>query len=173
MAAKKGSGRIKGMKKNFGGPSKYKKEFCKDLIAHMEQGFSYSSFPAILYDKYKVQVVKDTLRYWEYTKPDFARAKETAVARSLRFFERFMRIHITGIVPDELRERLNKKMSSTMVIFALKTRFYKEYGDQLKLQGVKDGDPIKTESTDLNKIPTENLKKILELLDGNPEKTSN
>ena len=45
-----------------------------------------------------------------------------------------------------------KKMSTTMVIFALKTRHHKVYGDQLKVQGVKDGEPIQTKTdVDLSK----------------------
>ena len=58
-------------------------------------------------------------------------------------------------------------MDKGMCIFALKTRFYKEYGDQLKLQGVKDGDPITIASPSgaLDKVPLNTLEQIAALLE--------
>lgn len=125
--------------------TKYKKSFCKDLIEHMSLGHSYGSFPALIYEKYDgLMVHGDSLKNWEKKYPEFAEAKRSGVAAALRFFERFMRYHITGVVPERIKAKQNKKMSSSMVMFALKTRFYRDYGDQLKLQGVENGPPIKT-----------------------------
>ena len=135
----------------------------------MKMGYSFRSFAGTLYEKYGVSVHEGTLRTWSDKFPEFGEAKKTAYSLALKFFEKFLRYHILGAVPQELKDQQNTKMSSTMVIFTLKTRFFKEYGDQLKLQGVEGGTPIKTENIhipDYSKVPKKNLlaaKKLLEL----------
>ena len=145
--------------------TKYRPEFCQLLIDHMENGFSFSSFPARIYDDHKVKVGTSTLWEWAKDRPDFAHAYEVAKARALAFHERFLRYHVTGVIPKKLKEEQNMEMDKTTLIFTLKTRFWKEYGDQIKLQGMKDGEPIKVQnSTDLENISSDKLEKILSIL---------
>ena len=122
--------------------SRYEVRFCADLIDHMKNGYSFTSFSATLYDKYKVKIGRTALFNWVKLYPEFAEAKEIGESRALKFLEKHLRVHVTGYIPPEIEKKQNKKMSVTMVVFALKTRFYREYGDQLKLQGVENGEPI-------------------------------
>jgi hypothetical protein len=63
-------------------PSKYRKAFCKELIAHMAQGYSFESFAG------KIGVCKQTLYSWSNQSPDFKRAKGLGFAKSRLFWEK-------------------------------------------------------------------------------------
>jgi hypothetical protein len=80
-----------------GRPSKYKKEFCDELIAHMAQGLSFESFAA------KVDANPDTLFTWAKRHREFSEAKKKGTARSLLFWETMGRNgaagKIKGFVP--------------------------------------------------------------------------
>lgn len=97
----------------FGRPTKYKKEYCKQLIEHMSQGYSFKSFAA------RVPCNEDTVAEWAKVHQDFSDAKTVGKA-----LERFLweKIHLkcsmtgegnmTGIIwaqknkwPDEFKEK--------------------------------------------------------------------
>ena len=130
-----------------GQPTKYRPEFCELLIEHMKTGKSLGSFPAEIHIKTGMMVSRPSLDNWIRDIPEFRVAYETGKAHALRFFEMMMRMHITGIMDEKQKKKINidKGPNVAMCIFALKTRFHKEYGNQLKLQGVEDGAPIKIE----------------------------
>lgn len=73
----------------FGRPTKYKKAFCKQLVEHMEKGFSLESFAA------EINCCKQTLYNWQENHPDFLDAVQKGEAKSRLFWER---IGIAGTI---------------------------------------------------------------------------
>jgi transposase len=65
-----------------GRPTDYKPEYCKMLIEHMEQGYSYETFAAI------IDVSKQTLYDWEKVHQEFLDSKGRAFARCQLFWEK-------------------------------------------------------------------------------------
>ena len=64
-----------------GRKTKFKPEYCLELISHLKLGYSYKSFAA------KIGVNVDTLYAWENKFPDFSDAKKEAMVHSLSFWE--------------------------------------------------------------------------------------
>lgn len=76
--------------KAVGAPTKYKPQFCQDLLDHMEKGGSKESFGAYLYKTYrdrKLLVSKVTVYNWTKLFPEFLNAMEGAEALSRMFWE--------------------------------------------------------------------------------------
>ena len=97
------------------------------LVDHMGQGFSYDSFPAYLDEKGERMVGVTTMYDWEKVHIDWRKAKGQAHAKALRYYEKLLR---AGMVGADLKVN-NKlaKIDKTLLIFALKTRFHKIYGE--------------------------------------------
>jgi hypothetical protein len=72
-----------------GRPSKYKKEYCELLVAHMSKGFSFESFAAT------INVNRDSLYEWSKVHSEFSDAKKCGVDKSLYFWEQ---IGLNGVV---------------------------------------------------------------------------
>lgn len=64
-----------------GQPTKYKIEYCDQLIEHMEKGFSFESFGG------KIRVCSKTLYNWSDTFPEFLQAKRMGENASRLFWE--------------------------------------------------------------------------------------
>ena len=103
----------------------YKKEYCEKLIEHMSQGFSLSTFGGT------VGVTRQTIYDWIERYPEFKEAKDIAFAKSQEFFEKRLIAKASGA---EIKTKgFNKKeIDTACLIFALKTRFHKDYGDVSK-----------------------------------------
>lgn len=115
------------IKKNpVGPPTKYKEEYLKMLKEHMARGFSYSSFGAI------VEVGANTLYLWEEAQPEWKEAKRIAVEKAKYFFETRLLAKVSGQKQDADSKFDVRLIDTASVIFALKTRFHKEYGDHTK-----------------------------------------
>jgi len=71
----------KKVKSKGGRPTKYKKKYCRELIEHMEEGFSYTTFAA------KIEVNLDSLYEWEKVNPEFSEAKKKAFRKCQMFWE--------------------------------------------------------------------------------------
>lgn len=82
------------------------------LIKHMEQGFSFVSFGAI------VSVCAETLFKWVHAYPEFAEAKHEAELKCLYFWERLGLEGVQGRI---------EKFSAPVYCFSMKARFVK-YG---------------------------------------------
>ena len=138
---------------------KYQTQFADELINHMRNGKSISSFQALLFDKFQVSITKQTLYNWRDRHGEFAQAMEIGKSMALNFFENLLTSAATGTLPKSLVEMKSKGINITPVIFALKTRFFKEYGESIKLQGNEEASPIKVEHTvDASKFSTDDLK---------------
>ena len=63
-------------------PTKYRPEYCRELIDHMSEGYSFESFTAV------ASVHKDTLYEWVKVHPEFKEAKDTAFSKNMLFYEK-------------------------------------------------------------------------------------
>lgn len=62
-------------------PSKYKPEYCDQLIEHMKQGKALKSFGA------EVNVTEATLHAWKKKYPEFDEAHQLGTSHHYKFFE--------------------------------------------------------------------------------------
>lgn len=116
-------------KNPIGRPSKYKPEYCQELIEHMRQGFSFESFAGL------TMVNVDTLYEWTKVHQDFSDAKKTGFDLSRLFWEK---IGIDNILntSENFGEGAGSKsqsINSTVYIFNLKNRFPKEWRDRQEI----------------------------------------
>lgn len=74
-------------------------------------------------------VAHSTLYEWVKNHPEFADAKKQGYDAGLKFFEQLLTSASVGILPDKLKQLNSSGINMTAVIFALKTRFHKEYGE--------------------------------------------
>jgi len=96
-------------KKGPGGrPTKYKPQYCQELIDHMAQGLSYDCF--IPSDQY---VSTATLYVWEKEYPEFLEAKGMAFHKNRMFWEKVGADQATGAIQG----------SATAYVFNMKNRF--------------------------------------------------
>lgn len=79
-----------------GRPTKYRPEFCQDIVDHMRQGYSIETFPALLYDKYRLMLSKDSIYEWEEVIPEFSDAIKAGRALSQKYYEDIARSGMTG-----------------------------------------------------------------------------
>ena len=104
---------------------KYKPEYCELLIKHLAKGLSFDTFGAT------VNVGRSTVYDWFDRYPEFKEAKAIAEQEGQAFFEKRLSIKISG---QEIKGIDAKKIDTTCLIFALKTRFHKTYGDRQKIE---------------------------------------
>jgi predicted DNA-binding protein YlxM (UPF0122 family) len=109
----------------------YKKEYCDMLVKHMSQGYSFSTFSAV------INVSRTALYDWVEKYPEFKDAKIRAEDKAKSFLETRLMAKIAG--QDLSKKGIDtKKIDTACLIFALKTRFYKEYGDRSKIEQTTD-----------------------------------
>lgn len=101
-----------------GQPTKYKPEYCQQLIAHMAKGFSFESFAA------DCRVSFETLYEWARVHPEFSEAKKQGKSLELKMWESMATAGSAGKI---------KNFNSTAMIFSMKNKFPKLYRDQIKL----------------------------------------
>ena len=68
-------------KAKVGRPSKYKKDYCEQLIEHMAKGFSFESFAG------KIRTTYRSLYTWTEKHDEFLQAKEIGQAANRLFWE--------------------------------------------------------------------------------------
>lgn len=112
--------------------TKYKEEYCEQLIKHMSMGYSFDSFGS------DIKVGRQTLYDWVKRHKEFAEAKKIAHAEALKFFETRLMAKIYG---GDLKGKIDTtKIDTTCLIFALKTRFHKQYGERQKVNQEHSGE---------------------------------
>ena len=92
----------------LGRPTKYFPEYCFMLVDHMEMGFTYEAFAGV------INVGIKTLYQWEQAFPEFAQAKEIALAKG--------RYTIEAIGLKAMSGQL-ENFVTTVWIFHMKNRF--------------------------------------------------
>lgn len=96
------------MARKRGQPTKYKPEYCEMLIDHMEAGYSFPSFSAV------INVNPDSLYEWAKVHPEFSDAKKRGYMKSLMVYERMGKLGINGKI---------KNFNVTAWIFSMKNKF--------------------------------------------------
>lgn len=109
----------------------YKKEWCEALVKHMSQGHSFSTFSTIC------GVTRTTMYEWVEKFPEFRDAKINGEEAAKKFLEKRLMAKISGQDLSSIGID-TKKIDTACLIFALKTRFYKEYGDRSKIEQTTD-----------------------------------
>lgn len=94
-----------------GRPTKYKPEYCAQLIEHMKEGYSFEAFAGL------ICVSIDSLYEWTKVHPDFSEAKSQGRGHGLLCDERVLR----GLINGEIKGQL------TGQIFKMRCR-YREHG---------------------------------------------
>jgi DNA-binding XRE family transcriptional regulator len=109
-----------------GRPTKYKEEYCDELISHMERGLSYESFAGY------IGVSKQTIYDWEKANPEFLDAKKIAFEKCRLFWEE---LGIDNIISQSSSSKdfgsESKSLNSTVWIFNMKNRFPEEWRDKV------------------------------------------
>ena len=104
-----------------GRPTKYKPEYCQQLIKHMEGGLSYEAFAGT------VGVSKQTIYDWEVANPKFLDAKSIAFEKSRVFWEKLAVDNIINKSDSNSweggSESKSRSINSTIWIFNMKNRF--------------------------------------------------
>ena len=118
-----------------GRPSKYKPEYCEQLIEHCKQGLSFEAFAG------SIPVHKDTIYEWAKKYPEFDEAKRTGAALSLLFWEKLGVAGAVGKVPG---------FNPTTWIFNMKNRF--GWRDRQELEVSEIEPPAKNETPVLELI---------------------
>lgn len=97
MANKKTADKIQ-KRPRPGQPTRYREEYCLDVIDHMKTGGSLGSFGAYLGEKYgrDKSVCEDTVYEWIKVVPQFSEAVRVAKAHGKLFYERIGKQGITG-----------------------------------------------------------------------------
>jgi hypothetical protein len=73
-----------------GQPTKYRLEYCQDVIDHMAEGGSMEAFGAYLTEKYEdktLRVHRDTVNEWQHVHREFSDAVKAAKGASARYYD--------------------------------------------------------------------------------------
>jgi len=123
----------------FGRPTKYKKEFCQQLIDHMASGLSFEAFAGV------AMVCEATLSVWAADHPDFLDAKRLGFGMSRFFWENLGREASRGKV---------KGFVPAVYIFTMKNRFHWSDRSDLRIEVAED---FKKDHELLRDIPRKEL----------------
>lgn len=116
-----------------GRPSKYKPEYCQQLITHMSQGYSFESFAG------DVEVTLSTLYEWENVHPDFSEAKNIAFQKCRKFWEKLGIDHVLNINEsssnaDGDRSSISKSLNSGVWVYNMKCRFRDQWLEKKEVE---------------------------------------
>lgn len=103
---------------------KYRPEYCKMLVEHLRKGLSVSTFGA------HVGVCRATIYEWISTIPEFKEAHEEGLQLAQEFFELRLSAKVSG---QDIKGIDTRKIDTTALIFALKTRFHETYGEKVQV----------------------------------------
>lgn len=115
-----------------GRPTKYKKEYCKMLIDHMEQGLSFEAFAGV------VSVSKQTLYDWEKAHPEFLDAKRQGFQKCRLFWEK---LGLDNIINESFGKGQSRSLNASVWIFNMKNRFPDEWRDKQEVE--TKAEPVK------------------------------
>lgn len=97
-----------------GRPSKYNSAYCNEVIQHMAEGASLTSFAA------DIGVCRDTITEWVSKHPEFSVAVKKGKAKCAAWWERQGRLGATG----------QAQVNPTLVIFGLKNMAGDDWRDR-------------------------------------------
>jgi len=108
-----------------GRPTKFREEYCYDLVEHMALGMSYESFAG------KIRVNRDTLYHWEKLFPQFSDAKKMGRDACLFAWEKV-----------GMNQAVKGKGNAATWIFNMKNRF--NWTDKNEIKNSYDQDSKQT-----------------------------
>ena len=132
-----------------GRPTKYKKEYCDELIEHMSKGLSYEAFAGA------IGVCKQTLYTWEKEHEDFVDAKRRAVEACRIFWEK---LGIDHILNETEYQGGSKSLNASVWIFNMKNRFL--WRDRQPEEVAQINNYSKLDDDDLDRIIEEKLGRL-------------
>lgn len=94
--------------KSVGQPSKYKPEYCEELIKHMEGGLSFEAFGGV------VSVSRQTLYEWRDKHPEFNEAFKLGLSLCLKYYEEIGKQAMHGLIEN---------FNTAIYCFNMKNRF--------------------------------------------------
>ena len=106
-------------KRKAGRPTKYKKEYCEQLIEHMREGLSYATFAA------RISVNVDTLYEWEKRHVKFSDAKKRGYALCQDWWEQKCRDGAVGRIEG---------VNATLMVWNMKNRFPRDWRDKKEIE---------------------------------------
>jgi transposase len=104
-----------------GRPTKYRKKFCQTAIDTLAQGYSIAGVCA------DIGISRDTLYRWMKEHPEFSDSIKKGKELGQKKFETILLAKLSG---KQIKDFDPKKSDTACLIFALKTRFHKEYGNK-------------------------------------------
>ena len=96
------------MRGEGGRPTKYKPKYCKMLIDHMAQGYSFESFAGL------IKTSRQTIYTWTKDYRPFLDAKREGTQQAMLWWERMAMAGMAGKI---------KGFNSTVWVFSMKNRF--------------------------------------------------
>jgi len=108
-----------------GRPMKYKPEFCEVAEKVLADGFSIAVVAA------DCDVTRETIYNWMKSHPEFFDSIKRGQTKGQAYYEKLLKAKATGQKVKNFDHRLS---DTTCLIFALKTRFHKDFGNKDKLE---------------------------------------
>jgi hypothetical protein len=110
---------------------KFKPEFCKIALEHLKSGLSISCLgPSLTSEDNPIGVARSTIYEWIDTIPEFKKAVEAGQQLAQKFYEQRLTAKISG---QKINGVNTKDIDTSCLIFALKTRFHKDYGEKQQI----------------------------------------
>lgn len=134
------------LKSKVGAPTKYKPEYCQDIIEYMSKGHSLTAWCA------DHDVVKETAYGWMRENAEFLGAFKKAQALSQKHWENMLHLTAAGKLKGNLGAQ----------IFWMKNRFRDEWKDRQDLEFSAAPAEINEGSDLLKAIPSEDLTMLID-----------
>lgn len=107
-----------------GRPTKYKKQMNQFFIDHLAKGYSKEATCGL------AGIHVDTMYEWKKRHASFSEAIKKGEALSIAYFEKLLLAKTSG---QKIKGFNAKDSDTSCLIFALKTRFHKIYGNKLDI----------------------------------------
>lgn len=107
-------------------PTKYEQRFCDEVVEHMKDGASLTSFAA------EIDVARSTINEWMEAHPEFSEAVKRAKAKCAAWWEKKGREGASGDSP----------VNPTLVIFGLKNMAAEDWREKQEIDHTTAGKPI-------------------------------
>lgn len=118
-------------KRSVGRPTKYKPEFCEIIEKDLAMGYSKEAACG------GIGITKETMYQWIKTHPEFSDAIRRGELKSIRHYESRLIAHGSGKKMDGFDQ---SKSNLNAIIFPLKTRFHRVYGERQKIETTEKSD---------------------------------
>jgi hypothetical protein len=110
---------------------KYDPKFCQIVYDHLKSGLSLSCVgPSLITEKNPYGVARSTVYEWIEAHPEFREAVEAGQQLAQKFYEQRLTAKISG---QKINGVNTKDIDTSCLIFALKTRFHKDYGEKQQI----------------------------------------